>query len=388
MRNKKWEVGILIILLFTSYFSPLTSHQAWGKSKQEELKGYKERIKEEKKRIKRVEKKERSVLSELEVIEKALKKKEEEFKAYDYTLKETENRIKKVEEELTLLNKKILEERNHLRERLRALYKQRRRGYYYGVLIGSKDSEDLFRKYKYLKVMADQDRRLFENYMEDSDRLNKNMVSLEKLREEVSSYREKVREKEKGIKAEKDKKLVLLSFLRKEKSTRKRLIEELEEAARQIEALIKEADRSVEIPSPPGIGFAAQKGRLSWPSEGRLISLFGKQIDSEFKTPIFKRGIEIRSSNGEDIRAIYGGSVIYSDWFKGYGKMLIINHGDRYYSLYAHASEIFPKVGETVSEGQVIGKVGDTGSLKGPILYFEIRHKGEPLDPLAWLRKR
>jgi len=68
--------------------------------------------------------------------------------------------------------------------------------------------------------------------------------------------------------------------------------------------------------------------------------------------------------------------------------MLIINHGDRYYSLYAHASEVFPKVGETVSEGQVIGKVGETDSFKGPVLYFEIRHKGEPLDPLAWLRKR
>jgi len=67
--------------------------------------------------------------------------------------------------------------------------------------------------------------------------------------------------------------------------------------------------------------------------------------------------------------------------------MLIINHGDRYYSLYAHASELFTKVGETISEGQIIGKVGDTGSIRGPILYFEIRYRGEPQDPLAWLRK-
>jgi septal ring factor EnvC (AmiA/AmiB activator) len=118
------------------------------------------------------------------------------------------------------------------------------------------------------------------------------------------------------------------------------------------------------------------------------VTLFGRQIDAEFNTPILKRGIEIRTQSGDDIKAIHKGSVVYADWFKGYGKMLIINHGERYYSLYAHASEIFPKVGETISDGQVIGKIGDTGSIKGPILYFEIRYKGEPQDPLVWLRKK
>lgn len=373
---------ILIFAFCIFIFSPI---QTSGKSKEEELKRFQEKIKEEKRKVKKVEKKEKSVLSELEVIENALKEKEEEFKVYDNRLKETEKIIKKTEEEITLLHKMIAEEKNHLSRRFRDLYKQRRRGYYYGILIGSKD---IFRRYKYLKVMADQDRRLIDNYMENSIKLKGNMLALERLRGELSSYREKVKKKEGEIKIERNKKLNLLNSLRTEKSTRESLIQELEEAARRVEALIKEADKRVELPSIPGIGFAGQKGRLPWPSEGRLLALFGKQMDPEFNTPVFKRGIEIRTQPGNDIKVIYKGSVVYADWFKGYGKLLIINHGDRYYSLYAHASEVFPKIGEVVSEGQVVGKVGDTGSFKGPILYFEIRHKGEPVDPLVWLRKR
>lgn len=296
--------------------------------------------------------------------------------------------MREVERELGFLNNIIEGEKSNLRGRLRAAYKQGRSGYYYGVLIGSKNSEDLFKRYKYLKIMAEQNRLLIEHYMDDSIKLNKNMIALKKLGEDVSSYREKVRGKEEEIKAEKNKKLVLLSSLRTEKSARERLLQELEEAAKRIESIIKEVDKREVITSPSGTGFSAQKGRLLWPSEGKLVALFGRQKDPEFNTPIFKRGIEIQTPPGDDIRAVYSGSVVYSDWFKGYGKMLIINHGERYYSLYAHASEIFPKVGETVSAGQVIGKAGDTGSFKGPILYFEIRHRGEPLDPLSWLRKK
>lgn len=381
---------ILKILIFITVFLYLSSssNEVLGKSKEEELKRFRNRIREEKTRIKKVEKKERSVLSELELIEKAIKEKEREFKDYDHKLKETEKKIKEVESGLVLLNKRIIVKRDHLRERLRAVYKQGRRGYYYGVLIGAKDSEDLFKRYKYLRVTADQDYRFIESYKKDMAHLKKNLVSLEKLKEEFSSYRDKVKEKEKEMKDEKNKKLTLLTSLKTEKNTRERLIKELEEAAKNLETLIKESDRKIEVPPVSGTGFAGQKGRLPWPSEGRLMTLFGKQIDAEFNTPIFKRGIEIRTQSGDDIKAIHKGSVVYADWFKGYGKMLIINHGERYYSVYAHASDIFPKVGETVSDSQVIGKIGDTGSIKGPILYFEIRYKGEPQDPLVWLRKK
>jgi murein hydrolase activator len=102
----------------------------------------------------------------------------------------------------------------------------------------------------------------------------------------------------------------------------------------------------------------------------------------------FNRGIEITAPQGRDIVAVAEGTAIYADWFKGYGRLVILDHGSGYFTLYAHASDILIKTGDAVSGGQVIAKVGDSGSLEGPQLYFELRHKGKPQDPLTWLRSR
>ena len=102
---------------------------------------------------------------------------------------------------------------------------------------------------------------------------------------------------------------------------------------------------------------------------------------------IFQKGIEISAKQGKEIKAIYGGKVLYADWFKGYGNIVIIDHGDSYYSLSAHLSKILKRTGDRVEAGEVIALAGDTGSLKGPCLYFELRHHGKPLNPLHWLRK-
>ena len=121
---------------------------------------------------------------------------------------------------------------------------------------------------------------------------------------------------------------------------------------------------------------------------GMLASTFGRQEHPRFHTVTFNRGIEITAPQGRDIVAVAEGTVIYADWFKGYGRLIILDHGSGYFTLYAHASDILIKTGDAVSGGQVIAKVGDSGSLEGPQLYFELRHKGKPQDPLTWLRSR
>jgi murein hydrolase activator len=79
--------------------------------------------------------------------------------------------------------------------------------------------------------------------------------------------------------------------------------------------------------------------------------------------------------------------ILYAGWFKGYGKMIIIDHGQHYYTVYAHAEELFKDKGDSVESGEVIATVGDSGSISGPELYFEVRHYGKPVDPLEWIRK-
>jgi septal ring factor EnvC (AmiA/AmiB activator) len=119
-----------------------------------------------------------------------------------------------------------------------------------------------------------------------------------------------------------------------------------------------------------------------------VLTRFGMQRHPQFKTMVFRRGIEIAVREGEPVRAVSDGQVAYADWYKGYGKLVIIEHGPGFYSLYGNLSRLDLNKGDPVSRGQVLGLAGETGSLKGAKLYFEIRRNGEAQDPLVWLAKR
>ncbi|MGH7428631.1 MAG: murein hydrolase activator EnvC family protein, partial [Candidatus Methylomirabilaceae bacterium] len=141
----------------------------------------------------------------------------------------------------------------------------------------------------------------------------------------------------------------------------------------------------VPAPSKERGSFAARKGVLPWPTSGSLTASFGRQVHPRYGTVTFNRGIEINAPERQQIVAVADGSVLFADWFKGYGRLIILDHGEGYYTVYAHAAEIRVKVGDRVTRGQQIGLVGDTGSASGSQLYFEVRHRGRPQDPVAWL---
>ena len=119
-----------------------------------------------------------------------------------------------------------------------------------------------------------------------------------------------------------------------------------------------------------------------------MVGEYGAQVNPRFGTKTFRNGIDIDAAEGTGITAVAAGQVLYTGWFRGYGNLIIVDHGGEYYTLYAHASNIRVAEGDEVKQGQAIGTVGDTGSLQGPRLYFEVRHGGRPQDPAQWLRPR
>ena len=133
--------------------------------------------------------------------------------------------------------------------------------------------------------------------------------------------------------------------------------------------------------------FSTQKGRLAVPANGNIIARFGPSKTGDYKAFTFQKGIDIRVERGEPVRSVFRGEVMFAEWLKGYGNLLIINHGENYYSLYAHVEEVFKQRGERVDTGEVIATAGDTGSIKGLCLHFEIRHHGKPVNPMKWLKK-
>ena len=105
-------------------------------------------------------------------------------------------------------------------------------------------------------------------------------------------------------------------------------------------------------------------------------------------TEIVRKGVDIEAPLGEGIQAIEKGRVVYADRFSGYGRMVIVDHGERYYTIYGHLSEIIKKMGDEVRRGEVLGRVGDSDSVEGAKLYFELRKDGRSVDPIPWFKRQ
>ena len=158
------------------------------------------------------------------------------------------------------------------------------------------------------------------------------------------------------------------------------VLAELDRAQSRLDQLVAELDAR-----PETTGFGALRGRLPLPAPGRIEAGFGKVLEPRFNTVTLRRGIDIRAPAGTPVHAVAPGTVVWTGWMRGYGNVVIVDHGDGYHSVVAHLSEVMRLLGAHVFEGDVLGTVGDTGSLQGPLLYFEIRRQGLAVDPAPWL---
>jgi septal ring factor EnvC (AmiA/AmiB activator) len=135
-------------------------------------------------------------------------------------------------------------------------------------------------------------------------------------------------------------------------------------------------------------GFGQRQGSLVSPVEADIKQHFGRVLDPKFQTATFRSGIDFGAPAGARVQSVGAGFVRFAGWFRGYGRIVIIDHGDAFHSISGHLDEIFVGVGDPIDAGQAIGTVGETGSLGGPSLYFELRRSGEAIDPEVWFGNR
>jgi septal ring factor EnvC (AmiA/AmiB activator) len=160
--------------------------------------------------------------------------------------------------------------------------------------------------------------------------------------------------------------------------------ERLREEAAALEKLLEELRAAVaDLPVPDAAPFQEQRGRLAWPVEGALLRTFGSRRGEGPRS----NGVLIGAGRGSEVRAVWSGRVAYADWLPGLGLLLVLEHGDGYMSLYGHNEVLFSSVGDWVSAGQVVGRVGDSGGRDQAGLYFEIRSGTEPQNPQSWLSR-
>jgi septal ring factor EnvC (AmiA/AmiB activator) len=351
-----------------------------------ELIDIRRKIKEGKKIIKEAKKEEISLLDELKEISRSIKHNSEEIRKYDFQISEMNSKIETVNKEIGSLETDLAERRDLLERRLKNLYKFRRSEIAL-LLISSKDYSDLIKRSKYMSYIARLNKRIIDDFSSDLKMLDLKRQEVKKLKAELETSKTLLLEKIGELDAQRQKKSALLSSAKKRRSHYEKEIRELTKSSKRLRAMIKRLARLQRSTPSPDKGFSSKKGRLPWPVSGRVIVPFGNYTDPESKIEVYKNGIEIKTATGSTVRAVLGGKVVFADRFKGYGLLLILDHGGGYHSLYGQLSNIFHSTGAIIKKGSAIGSTGRSRTLDVPALYFEIRYKGKPLDPLLWLKK-
>lgn len=397
LKNKKIFSTLILILtfiLFSVFFSYGNSSEDYSQKINEEkqrLKKIEQQIKSVKDEINNLQKKESGYLETLHKIEKLLQDTEKELQAIERDLELAQKEIKQGEDEL-IREKHILKERTIVLEsRLREIYKRRLTGYL-EILFNSESFSDFLTRFRYIKNILSLDAEVINDIRQQMKKIENNKMNLEN-REEILSLLKKEVEKEKeniefSIKAKKS----IINKIDSQKEAHLKSLKELEQSSQEIENIIERIYKQQEEDSKkasqkevPTITLKPKKGILALPIQGKLISEYGRQKNTDFNTYTFNSGIDISAPLGQVVRAAGSGEIIYTGSIKGYGQIIIIDHGGRVTTLYAHLSKILIDIGDKVKKGQTIGQVGDSGGVSSTRLHFEVRVEGKPTDPMNWL---
>ena len=267
-------------------------------------------------------------------------------------------------------------------------------------LLDAKSWRQAVYRAKYIKIISEHDRSL-------ADEIRRNLIEIEAkqtvLERELTDIRKIDKEKlsrKKWLEQRRRVRNKELGNLKRDRQKMSVALNQRKKAAQQMESIISRLDRErvariaelerrrKEMELLGSVPFKELKGKLPWPIEGKVISRFGTYQNPNLKTVTENTGIDIHGSEGTEVRSIYDGIVTTVTYIRGYGNTVILDHGDGFYSVYTHVMDVEVEENSYVNARDIIAHVGDSGSLEGTKLHFEIWGNKDKLNPELWLKKR
>jgi septal ring factor EnvC (AmiA/AmiB activator) len=373
-------VTSLLILFFSLHHNAFAAGEDLDASRKE-LEEIRQRIGKTSRTLDEKKRAEKIANSDLQKVEKSLERMTTRTAAISSKLDQLTIRIRRAESDLGQTGAQIDGLSSLVKQRLVALYKGGEMSLAQSIFTPGPAAE-VSNDFIYLQKIVQHDRELLGGYQLRLNHQNENLQQLASLRQEQLRLKQEMeKERREMVQVAKMKEDLLLR-VRKDKKSLSRQLAELQGRAKRIDSLIRnfETTRNRE-PAASGTLFSGQKGRLSWPVNGKVRIPFGNSRHPELGTPYQSHGIEIEVSGDLPVKSVWSGKVVFANVFKGYNNLLIIDHGDGYYTLYAQTASLTCKVGDKIGRGQVVAQTdGSAGRF-----YFEIRKGGTPLDPKNWL---
>lgn len=288
---------------------------------------------------------------------------------------------KRDEEQLASLRKDSASFLRNAGARLTILYKFKLLGYLTSLFSAS-DIQSAAGAGSLAAGLLENDHRLFLDLRKRATDVRRLTASIDEKGREADDLRSGMNEWTREISSAKNTKLGLLTRIDRQEDLYAKYSTKLEESQKTLERRAFSRKPVFDSRDRP---FSSRQGSLPVPAAGEIVETFNSKMDAGSRSILYNNGIIITAAKGKPIRAIHEGVVMFADWFKEYGKVMIIDHGEHYYSLIAHAEQFLKNTGDVVKSGETIATVGNTGSPAEPRLYFEIRHYGKPVDPKEWL---
>jgi septal ring factor EnvC (AmiA/AmiB activator) len=359
-----------------------------GADRREDLEALRRAIDESRERVEAYERQERGLLETVEALDRAVLLLSRDVAGARRAARAARRELATLEGEAREAEARVAATRRAMRARSVALYRAGELGSV-RVLFSAQGLPEFLTRVSALQRLLTNDARLLARHRLQSEALELARADARASATRLAEAESELARRSAELQTERSHKRRLVARLHQDRTREREALVELETAARALEETLARLDAGAAGPELPveGPPFLALRGRLDPPVEGPVLRDFGRAVDAEFRTETFHSGLDFGAALGTPVEAVTGGRVRFAGWFRGYGRLVILDHGDRYFTVSGHLEELAVGVGDTVAQRQQIGTVGETGSLSGPRLYFEIRRGGEALDPQQWLRE-
>jgi septal ring factor EnvC (AmiA/AmiB activator) len=289
-----------------------------------------------------------------------------------------------IEAQVATLVPRIAQQKEDLRKRLVALYRLGGLSYVRMFLALDEDKNPV-EAMSMLSYLVTRDARLVTRFQNARAQLAARRQQLADRQARLIQTRRIVEQRRVAVVAARAQQQRVLARLRTEESGAAQELAVLEEKARRLQRLV-DALSQQKRGLPAATDIRSVQGALEWPVQGKVFERFGRQRNPKFATFTINNGLKIEAVAGTPVRAVFQGTVLFSQWFKGYGNLVILDHGNRVFSLYGNLKASTVTVGDRISTGQPIAGVGESEETSSGHLYFEMRHDNKPEDPQKWLR--
>ncbi len=372
-----------VFFLFSALVGiPVANSDPTSGAKEDQIRKIETKLSREKQKLKKFNSRERDILAVLADLEKEVEEKRISIEELGKKIRRGEKEVKKLKRRQSFLESSSKKAETQMANRLVSLYKYARKGYF-RILANARDLNEFWQRAKYLGAFLEQDRNILVKLSEEKHEHKKQIL----LIKEQLVKKEKIKNKEEmrlaSLREGLEKEVIHLMKIHKEKEFYETAVKELAFAAQNFKQTLLKIEKKDTYKEKRTYRFANSKGQLPFPVEGKIVKGY-KQLGSKKLKP--QKGIFIEGSSNAAVKAVFPGRVDFSGRLKGYGEVIIVNHGSRFFTISAHLSQRKKKEGDVLEEGETIGVVGINRSSNGGRLYFEIRRAGKNLDPFKWLK--